>query len=156
MRFVETTTGRVVAEAAIPGEIREALLLFTPLDAAAEKKSGGLRYRVAVLDDSALRHGPGGLAIVNLSGMTLSGTVNRQPVTLRAGLNPTLEVGRSAAIVLRTTIAQKTLQSYAATVPLAGRQRALLLLFPPFNPGSPEVQSRMLVDEPPGERKGGK
>jgi hypothetical protein len=33
-------------------------------------------------------------------------------------------------------------------VPLGPRQRALLILFPPFYAGSLEVQSRLLIDEP--------
>lgn len=149
LRFVDATNGATIAEATIPPGLREAMLLFTPI----EPPAGGagkpaLRYRIAVLDDSAARHGPGGLAIINLSGLALSGTVNQEAVTLRSGLNPTIAVGRSAKIVLRTTVKQRTHQSFAATVPLTTRQRALLLLFPPFYKGSVEAQSRLLVDEP--------
>lgn len=154
LRFVDAATGEVVAEATVPREIRDALLLFSPIEAPAGGTEGtarkSLRYRIAVLDDGPARHGAGGLAILNLSGLTLSGTVNKQPVTLREGLNPTLPVGRSANITLRTTFKQRTYQSYATTVALAARQRALLILFPPFYRGSLEVQSRLLVDEPPG------
>ncbi len=148
LRFIDATSGAVVAEATIPAGMRDALLLFTPL--AAAPAGSGLRYQIAVLDDSAARHGSGGLAIINLSGLTLSGTVNTDSVTLQAGLNPTLNVGRSAAITLKTQFKGRAYQSYAATTTLKAGERALLILFPPFYAGSLEVQSRLLVDQPPG------
>jgi hypothetical protein len=149
LRFVDAVSGAIVAEANIPPGLRDALLLFTPVGPAAGKEpKSGLRYHVAVLDDSFERHGSGGLAIVNLSGLALVGTVNKGIVTLKAGLNPTLEVGRNATIALRTTVNQRSYPAFSAKLGLTPRQRALLLLFPPFNPGSVEVQSRMLIDEP--------
>lgn len=148
LRFVDAASGTVVAETTIPAGVRDALLLFTPLGAGAGSGKGGLKYQVAVLDDGVGRHGPGGLAIINLSGLTLAGTVNQENVTLKAGLNPTLAVGRSATIALRTTVNQRAYSAYSGKLSLGARQRALLLLFPPFNPGSVEVQSRLLVDEP--------
>lgn len=149
LRFVDANTGDVVAEAAIPPTIRGAFLLFTPLEA---KNAAGrpLRYQIAVLDDGAARHAAGGLAIINLSGLTLSGTVGAEKVTLKAGLNPTLPIGRSAAVTLTTAFKGRTYRSYEKTVTLARHERALLLLFPPFNPGSLEVQSRLLLDQPTG------
>lgn len=149
LRFVDATSGAVVAEVNVPPEIREPLLLFSPLpEGAGAKQKSALKYQVAVLDDGSARHGPGGLAIVNLSGLALTGTVNRDDVTLKAGLNPTLAVGRTAKVALRTTFNKRIYQSYAATIALTARQRALLILFPPFYKGSLEVQSRLLVDEP--------
>ena len=149
LRFVDANSGDVVAEAVIPPSIRDALLLFSPLDAtAAAGKS--LRYQIAVLDDGAARHGSGGLAIINLSGLALAGTVGAEKVTLKAGLNPTLAIGRAAAVTLSTAFKGRTNRSYAATVTLGRNERALLILFPPFNPGSLEVQPRLLVDQPPG------
>jgi hypothetical protein len=149
LRFVDANSGDVVAEAVIPPSIRDALLLFSPLDAtAAAGKS--LRYQIAVLDDGAARHGAGGLAIINLSGLALAGTVGSEKVTLKAGLNPTLAIGRAAAVTLSTAFKGRTYRSYAATVTLGRNDRALLILFPPFNPGSLEVQPRLLVDQPPG------
>ncbi|MBI4623275.1 MAG: hypothetical protein HY736_08665 [Verrucomicrobia bacterium] len=148
LRFVDVTTGTAVAEASIPPEIRDPLLLFAPVEGASAV--GGLRYRISVLDDSAARHGSGGLAIINFSGLALAGTVNKETVTLKAGLNPTLAVGRSAKITLRTSFKNRTYQSYADTVHLARNERALLILFPPFYPGSLEVQARLLVDTPSG------
>ncbi len=151
LRFIDTASGAIVAEASIPPGIRDALLLFTPLEPApAAGGKPGLRYQVAVLDDGFERHGPGGLAIINLSGLALAGTVNKENVTLKAGLNPTLEVGRRATIALRTPVNQRSYPAFSAQLSLAPKQRALLLLFPPFNKGSVEVQSRVLVDEPAG------
>ncbi|MES2696340.1 MAG: hypothetical protein V4773_22920, partial [Verrucomicrobiota bacterium] len=121
--------------------------------AAAASASGGkpaLRYQIAVLDDSLARHASGGLSILNLSGLALAGTVNKKALTLAVGLNPTLDIGRvPTAITLRTTFNKRTYQAYAGNIRLAARQRALLILFPPFNKGSVEVQSRLLLDETP-------
>jgi hypothetical protein len=152
VRFVDANTGAVVAEATIPPNISDALLLFTAVEAeaAAAGAPRGMRYQIAVLDDGAVRHGPGGLAVINLSGLALSGTVNKEAVTLKAGLNPTMPVGASAKITLHTTLKNKPYRAYADTVQLSRNQRALLILFPPFYKGSLEVQSRLLVDQPPG------
>jgi hypothetical protein len=146
LRFVDTASGAVVAEAQIPAGMRDALLLFSPI----EKPVGTLRYQVAVLDDGAARHGAGGLAIINLSGLALSGTVNKESVTLKPGLNPTLNVGTSAKITLTTEFKNRRYQAYTGTASLGRTERALLILFPPFYQGGLEVQSRLLVDQPPG------
>jgi hypothetical protein len=152
LRFVDEASGVVIAEAAIPPGMADALLLFTPIetDAAASGGARGMRYQIAVLDDGAARHGPGGLAIINFSGLALSGTVNKDNVTLKPGLNPTIAVGNSAKITLHTMLKNKPYRSYADTVQLGRSQRVLLILFPPFYKGALEVQSRLLVDQPPG------
>lgn len=150
LQFFDVTTGAIVAEATVPPGIRDALLLFSPIETAGGdgKKKSSISYRISVLDDGAARHAAGELSIINLSGLTLGGTVAKKDVTLRAGLNPNLKVGRSAVVALRTTFKQRSYQSYAGTIPLTAKQRALLILFPPFYQGSLEVQSRVLIDEP--------
>jgi hypothetical protein len=155
LRIIESGTGTLVAEATIPAGIRDALLLFLPI---ADGKGGGaLRYQVAVLDDGAGRHGPGGLAILNLSGLALSGTVGAEKVTLKAGLNPTLPLGRTTTVSFSTAFKGRTYRSYVGTVALGRNERALLILFPPFYAGGLEVQSRLLLDQPPGTTgRGGK
>ena len=145
LRFTDGASGAVVASVTIPSDIREALLLFTPIDPA---PATGLRYQVAVLDDSALRHGAGALVVINLSGLALSGTVGNQEVALTAGLNPPLAGVSSAKMVLRTSAGGRTDQAYAGALQLKKKERALLILFPPFYQGSHEVQSRLLVDDP--------
>ncbi len=152
LRFVDVTSGVVVAEATIPAGIRDALLLFSPLEtpASAGRAVGTLRYQIAVLDDSASRLAPGSLSIVNLSGLSLSGTVNREKVTLQPGLSAPHAVGRAAKIALSTTFKGRSYQAYAGTAALGRNDRALLILFPPFYAGSLEVQSRLLIDPPPG------
>ena len=154
VRFVDMNSSAVVAEALIPAGVHDALLLFAPADVSATPPSakGGaaaVRYQISVLDDSAARHGPGGLAIINLSGLALNGTVNNEKVSLKPGLNPALTVGKSAKVTLSTTFKGRTYQSYAGTATLGRNERALLILFPPFYAGSLEVQSRMLTDQPP-------
>jgi hypothetical protein len=119
---------------------------FMPIEPA---PASGLKYQVAVLDDGAARHGPAGLAVINFSGLELSGVIGRHAVLLKAGLNPTLAVSRGTRINLRTMLKDRTYQSYADLIELAPNQRALLLLFPPYYKGSLEVQSRVLIDEPP-------
>jgi hypothetical protein len=147
LRFVEAKTGNVVAEAHLPAGLTEAL---QPAPAAKKGDAPPLHYQIAVLDDSAARHAAGGLAIVNLSGLGLSGMIDKEAVTLNPGLNPTLRIGRTANITLRTTVKNRSYQSYTGTVNLGRNERALLLLFPPFYAGSVEVQSRLLLDQPPG------
>ena len=148
VRFMDSESGKPVAEANIPAGMQNALLLFSPIDPA-KAGTSALRYQVSVLDDGGGRHGPDGLAIINLSGLALSGTVNKQSVTLKSGLNPTLPVGRAATTKFSTMFKQRTHQSYTGNVTLGRNERALLILFPPFYAGSLEVQSRLLVDQPP-------
>lgn len=150
LRFIEAATGTVVAEATIPPDIRDALLLFSPVQSPGGGAKTTLRYHVAVLDDGAQRAPAGGLSIINLSGLALSGTVGRENVTLRAGLNPPLAIGKSADVTLRTVFKERSFRSYAGMVALGRNQRALLILFPPFYKGSLEVQSRLLIDQPGG------
>ena len=139
-------SGATVGEATVPPEIKNALLLLSTIEPA---PATGLKYRVAVLDDGALQHAAGGLAVINFSGLELSGKIDGKDATLKDGLNPTLAVGRTAKIALHTTLKGRTYQSYTENLTLKKNERALLILFPPFYKGSLEVQSRMLVDEPP-------
>jgi hypothetical protein len=145
LRFVDVASGTVVAEAGVPAEIHDALLLFAPMDGAA---AGALKYRVAVLDDGAASHAAGGLVVINFSGLALSGTIGGKAVTLDEGLNAPRKVGRATKILLKTTVKSRSFQSYGEDVKMKATERALLILFPPFNPGSVEVQSRLLIDAP--------
>ncbi|MBI5691160.1 MAG: hypothetical protein HZC55_13825 [Verrucomicrobia bacterium] len=148
LRFVDPDTRAVVAEASIPADFRDVLLLFLPLEKASAAADGKLRYQVAVLDDSPARQPVGSLAILNLSGLALSGTVNQQSVTLKAGFNPPIPSAGAAQVRLTTMAKQRTYQSYEGKVSVGRQQRGLLILYPPFTPGSFEVQSRILLDQP--------
>ncbi len=145
LRIVDLKTNTVAAEATVPPEISDAFLLLVPIE---PSPVTGLRYQVYVLDDTAARQAPGTLAIINFSGLTLSGSIDGKNVTLQAGLNASQSVGKSAAIALRTTFKGRSYQAYASTVELNKNERALLLLLPPFYKGSLETQSRLLVDTP--------
>ncbi len=145
LRIVDSRTG-TVAEATVPPAIAEALLVLVPYE---PPLSVGLRYRVFVLDDSAARQPPGTLAIINLSGLALSGTLGEQPLTLVDGLNPALPVSHAAKLTLRTLFKSRSYQAYACEIALGKGERALLLLLPPFYKGSLEVQSRLLTDATP-------
>ncbi len=146
LRFIDAAASGIVGEATVPPEIHDALLLFAPIEPA---PATGVKYHVAVLDDSAARSAAGGLAIINFSGLELSGKIDGKDATLRDGLNPVQTVGRTAKIALHTTVKGRTVQAFTESVQLKKNERALLILFPPFNKGSLEVQSRLLVDEPP-------
>ena len=148
LRFTDATSGAVVAEATIPAGMRDTLLLFSPI--AETAKTGGLRYQIAVVDDSTARQAPGTLAIINLSGLTLTGTLGEAALTVAAGLNAPVNLARPSKVLLKTTMKGKTYQSYAGEVKIGRNERALLILFPPFYAGSLEVQSRLLLDLPPG------
>lgn len=137
--------GRVAAEARIPEGMNDVLLLFIPAGGPAGAQS--LLYRIAVIDDTAVRHGAGGFVIIDLSELPLSGTVNRRPVTLRPGLNSVIPVGTDVRVVLRTEFRGRSYQAYAHAFELGPGERALLILFPPYYLGSLEVQSRLLRDE---------
>ncbi len=150
LRFVDANSGAVVAEANIPSGIADVFLLFAASETPAGATPTALRYQISVLDDGAIRHGPGGLAMINLSGLALSGTVNNEKVTLKPGLSPTLTIGGSAKIAFSTMFKNRPYQAYAGAVTLGRTDRALLILFPPFYKGSLEVQSRVLIDQPPG------
>lgn len=150
LRIIDSTTGQSVAEVAIPPGAGEFLLLLTPVAPAAASGVGTLRYHVAVIDDGALRHGPGGLAILNLSGLELRGSVGKEPVTLQSGLNPAITLAGATKVALSSVYKGRTYPAYGGTVTLKRNERALLLLFPPFYQGSLEAQSRLLIDYPPG------
>jgi hypothetical protein len=107
-----------------------------------------------VVEAAAARHPAGQLAVINLSGMNLQGEINGHEVVLEPGLNSPQPAGRSLVIALHTTVKERKFQSYAASVPLKPQQRALLILFPPYDRGSAEVQSRLLLDEPPRREAG--
>lgn len=165
LRLSDQATGAVVAEAVIPPDIREALLLLAPGEVAAAQatpNSGAgkvptsLKYRVAVVDAGAAHHAAGQLAIINFSGLKLQGKINGQEVVLEDGLNAAQTVGRALAVTLHTVVKGRTFQAYAANLALKPRERALLILFPPYYRGSVEVQSRLLVDEPPAAGAGGR
>lgn len=148
LRFVDAKSGETMATAEIPREIGAPLLLFLPnessLGSAAPASSPP--FRIAVIDDGAVRHPAGAVSIVNLSGLPLAGTVGRHAVTLKSGLNPPLAISRNTSVTLRTTSKQRTYTAYAGELELGRGERALLLLFPPFYKGSLEVQSRLLID----------
>ena len=145
LKFVEAATGTIVAEATVPPEIREPLLLFSELPAPGAR---GLRYQIAVIDDSAAKLGSGRLAILNLSGLKFTGTLDKTELTVDTGLNPSVPFTKSARLTLFTTARGNRVQSYSDIIKPPKTARLLLILFPPARKGALEVQSRALVEEP--------
>lgn len=144
LRLVQVATGRIVAEVAIPEGVRQALLLVTPEPIV----PGPVSFRVAVLDDGPGQRGAGQVQVLNLSGLNLVGELNGRRLEFRAGLNPAVTAGRAARLVLRAGFRGRSYLSWHDTIDLGPTSRALVLLFPPFLPGSLEVQTRVLRDEP--------
>lgn len=145
LKFVDIATNAVVAEATVPPEIREPLLLFIELPAA---NARGLRYQVAVLDDSAAKLGAGHLAILNLSGLKLTGLLDKTELTVDEGLNAPVPFIRQTKLTLYATVRGTRVQSYSDMIKPPKSSRLLLILFPPARKGALEVQTRALADEP--------
>lgn len=146
MKFLDATTKEVVAEAVVPAEIREPLFLFLDPPANNPRK---LRHQVAVLDDSVAKLGPGQLAILNLSSLKLTGTLDKTDLALESGLNAPVPVKSGAKLTLFTTARGSRVQSYANVLKPSKTGRLLLILFPPASKGALEVQARFLAEEPP-------
>ena len=146
LALVDARTLEVVAEVTIPSGLSEALLILVPVEPA---ENEGRKYRVFVLDDSDRARGAGSLAIINFSGLELAGTWEGKPIALAAGLNPVRAMGGRGRLSLRTPFKSRSYQAYAGEVAVGKGERALLLLFPPLEAGSLEVQSRLLTDTPP-------
>ena len=159
VKFLDSETGGVVAEAAVPPEMREPLLLFTELSTPSPR---GLRYQVSVIDDSAAKLGAGHLAILNLSGFKLAGALDKTELTVEEGLNSPVPFNRQAKLTLFVSVRGTRVQSYSEVIAPPKSSRLLLILFPPTRKGALELQSRALSDEPPkplgpvGSGSGGK
>jgi hypothetical protein len=145
LRLVHLATARNVATVAIPEEIRQALLLVSPGSAG----PGTASYRVTVIDDGPGQRGAGQIQVLDLSGLNLVGELNGGRLDLATGLNPAVTAGRTARLVLRVEFRGRSYLSWHDTIELGPTGRALVILFPPFLPGSLEVQTRVLRDEPP-------
>lgn len=152
LQLVDTRTGETVAEATIPDGVREALLLVS----STKDATGPARYQVTVLDDGPRQRGVGQIQILNLSGLELAGELNGRRIGLESGLNPAVSAGRSARLVLRASFRGRSYLSWHDTIPLGPPDRALLILFPPYLAGSLEVQTRVLLDEPPAALPAGR
>lgn len=145
LQFVDLQSKTVVAIAEIPLEMHQPLLIFFPHS---PSPGSGLRYEVYVHDDAPTRHTAGGLAILNFSGMEITGKIGRQVVELQRGFSGPYQVGKSVRVSFRIHIDNVAYQAYADTIRMGPDGRALLVLLPPFYKGSYEAQSRVLLDEP--------
>jgi hypothetical protein len=150
LKFIEVATGKEVAEAIVPAAVREALLVFS---AAPPGEPHGWRYEITVVDDSATQVAPGRFAILNLSGLKLTGTFDRTPIMVSDGMNPPAVFTHPATLTLFTLSHGVKVQSYSEVVRTPKSSRLLLVLFPPARKGALELQSRPLVDVPPVESR---
>lgn len=145
LRFVELETGRVVAEARVPAELKRVLLIFAPMRDAASR----LRYQVLVMDDSERGLPKHSLCVLNCSGWALRGSAAGQSREFSPGLSAAIPAGGAVQVQLSAHVRGRWWQSHASQFELGPSQRALLVVLPPYYPGSPEVQVRRLVDELP-------
>lgn len=143
VRFVDFATKAVVAEAVVPLGYREPLFLFSALPAG---NTLGLRYKIAVLDDSAASLPPGHFVILNLSGLKLAGTFDKSVFEVNEGLNAPVPFAASATLTLYAVSRGTRVQSFVDTLKPVRSRRLLLLLLPPARKGALQVQSRALVD----------
>ncbi|MFI5338081.1 MAG: hypothetical protein ACHQ5A_14925 [Opitutales bacterium] len=153
LRIVDSESQGIVASVDVPAGVTEPLLILLPIHPVPTR---GPRYQVILLDDSRTKHGAGGLAILNFSGMELAGTVDRAKVQLAHGYNGPFAIGTVAQVHLQASFRGRDYHSFGGTIEPGHGGRALLILLPPYYQGSLEVQSRLLLDEGPIlERKGG-
>jgi hypothetical protein len=143
IEFTDGVTGEVVAEVSVPEGMTRGLFLFTP---ASHPEPGDPGYNVQVLNDDGRAFPSGTLRLLNGSGLELFGTINGRAVSLRVGLNTVDGLGGTAEVLLRTSFRGRSYQAFADTIALPDDGRALLILLPPYRPGSVEVQSRVLVN----------
>jgi hypothetical protein len=143
LQFLDIDTSEVRAEVSVPSTVRTALFILSAVESTS---SGAVHFRVDVVDEDTSTHEPGTLLVLNFSGLELAGTLGRRPISLQPGFNGPMRVEGAAAITLRTPFRGRSYQAFAETIPLDRFSRGLLLLLPPYRPGSLEVQSRVLLD----------
>lgn len=146
LKFVDAATGTTVAEASVPPEMREPLLLFSELPA---PDARGLRYRIAVIDDSAAKLGAGHLAILNLSGLKFTAVLDQTEFAVGEGMNAPVPFKRETKLTLFISARGTRVQSYSDLIKPPKTSRLLLILFPPARKGALDVQTRALADDPP-------
>ena len=132
-----------VAEARIPSSARKLLLVFLAAPGAT-----GLQYTVYPFDDSLANLPANHIAIFNLSGFTLHGSIGDRHVLLKAGPSISYPL-RGDIIELRfgTYFGDRFRQTYFSPIILTNNQRAILFFYPPYLKGSPEVQPRLLIQD---------
>ena len=141
--ILDSATQEVVAEVSPPPHCRRGLLLFSETTVPGDDTPS---YGVTVLDDDHASVPSGSLVVLNASGLELVGTVHGRSFTLQSGLNAPMVLGPSADVRLQTRFRGRLHQCYCETCELGPSGRALLILLPPYRPGSLEVQSRLLID----------
>jgi hypothetical protein len=148
---------KLLGQATVPEAITRPLFIFFD-NPAVSKNPQAEPYLVFVFDDSPSGLPSGSIVVLNISGFEFLAKINGQIMGIPAGVNAPIRVGRGASMELRTQFRQKYYQSYSSNVLLDAGERALILLLPPINPGSLEVQVRILKGQPDiqeGDKKDG-
>jgi hypothetical protein len=133
-----------VAEVSVPPGVRKALLIFFASERSEDEVD---RYLVYPYDDSLSNLSQGEIVFFNVSGFTMDGFIDRRQVSLRLGPSAPYRVGGGTIrVTLGVYAGRRYRQSFDSPVSLGSDQRGIVFFFPPFLEGSPEVQSRVLIE----------
>ena len=137
---------RPVAEVSVPPGVRKALLVFFASERSEGEREGD-RYLVYPYDDSLSNLSWGEIVFFNVSGFTMDGFIDRRQVSLRQGPSAPFRVGGGMMRVnLGVYAGRRYRQSFDSPFSLRSDQRGIVFFFPPFLEGSPEVQTRVLIE----------
>ena len=137
----------VVAEAALPGDAREVLLLFMRNHETSPMRAPGA-FKVLVIDDTASAFPSGRVVIFNASGRTLECVIDGRVRELAPGFGPSLDATNPMAVELHTRVRGQLYPGYRGRLILADRARCLMIILPPRHAGSPELEVRLIHDTP--------
>jgi hypothetical protein len=141
--FLDAATGIELAAVTLPTETTQVLLVFVPKGSGANSPA---ECKVFVVDEAPDAAPAGRLAILNLSGLELHGVLNRRRLEVGRGWQDAGPAHGVVRLELQSTLAARDYRAYSERLEVTGNERPLLVLFPPFYPGSLEVQGRLLVE----------
>jgi hypothetical protein len=119
----------------------EALFIFVERKSSGAANAGG--FDVIVFEDGKKQLPARHVVIANLAGFPLQGRLGNEKFLLSPGdFSPPFRLNRSRALALATVSGVPVFDYPGAR--MEADERALLILFPPYLPGSPEVQARWL------------
>lgn len=127
----------------LPAGAGEVLLLIRRAGSSSGRAGS---WRVQAFDESLFPDAT--VSVLNFSGLELRGSIGDRAAVLPDGAQAAAPAGRVTEVDLRTPLNGRLYRSCTIAVTLSGGRRGLLLLFPPFHPGSIEVQTRLLSDAP--------
>lgn len=142
----------VVASCEVPEGLRNVLFLFITK----AKPVGGIKYDVAVIDDSETKVPYGSFAIINLSGKEYAASYGAEPIMIRPGISGSYSSARKTSLQLAVARGQEWANAGRHEFQLSGSTRGWVIIYPPARATSfyPAVKSLidMKIPEPvPGQ-----